>query len=116
MRSTPLTLAAAIALAVLGPAYAQDTTTDAQGGATAGDSASPDAMRAAADVCGRPLGCKRYLRLDRACDQVRSCVRPQRCGRSYAAGPYGDMQVGTSSLTRARWRAVRNDGSPDPVS
>ncbi|MFT7027303.1 MAG: hypothetical protein ACJAVS_001527 [Paracoccaceae bacterium] len=26
------------------------------------------------------------------------------------------MQVRTPSLTRARWRIVRNDGSPDPVS
>jgi hypothetical protein len=52
----------------------------------------------------------------RACDQVRSCVQPRSCGLSCAAGLYGDMQVRTSSLTRARWRIVRNDGSPDPVS
>jgi len=26
------------------------------------------------------------------------------------------MQIGTISLTRARWRIVRNAGSPDPVS
>ena len=68
------------------------------------------------DVCGRPLGCKRKLGHGRACDQVRSCVRPRRCGLSCAAGLYGDMQIRTSSLTRARWRSVRNAGSPDPVS
>ena len=67
-------------------------------------------------VCGRPLGCKRNLGHGRACDQLRSCVRPRRCGLSCAAGLYGDMQVRTSSLTRARWRSVRNAGSPDSVS
>jgi hypothetical protein len=67
------------------------------------------------DVCGRPLDASASWRV-RACDQVRSCVRPRSCGLSCAAGLYGDMQVRTSSLTRARWRIVRNDGSPDPVS
>ena len=32
-------------------------------------------------VCGRPFGCKRFLSHGWACGQVRSCVRPQRCGR-----------------------------------
>lgn len=73
-------------------------------------------MHSAPDVCGRPLGCKRNLGSVWACDQVRSCVRPRRCGLSCAAGLYGDMQVGTSSLTRAQRRSVRNAGLPDPVS
>jgi hypothetical protein len=67
-------------------------------------------------VCGRPSGCKRNLGYGWACDQVRSCVRPRRCGLSCAAGLYGDMQVGTSSLTRAQWRRAVKDGSSDPVS
>ncbi len=53
---------------------------------------------------------------DRACDQVQSCVRPRSCGLSNAAGPYGDMQIGSSSDTRARWHIVRNDGFPNLVS
>lgn len=37
----------------------------------------------------------------RACDQVRSCVRPHAAAFN-AAGPYGDLRTGTISLTRAR--------------
>ena len=75
----------------------------------------------ACNACGgscvdAPLDANVFFGDGGACGQVRSCVRPLRCGFPNAAGPYGDMQIGTISLTRARWRIVRNAGSPDPVS
>ncbi len=55
-------------------------------------------LAVSADVYGRPLGCKHFLGNGRAFGQVRSCVRPRRCGLLDAAGLYGDTQIGTISL------------------
>lgn len=66
---------------------------------------------AGGSMCGCPVSCKCHLRL-RACDRVRSCVRPVMRLRG-AAGRHGDTRIRRKSTRRAS-RSWSLGAFPDP--
>ena len=64
------------------------------------------------NFCGcRPL-CKKFLTV-RACDRVRTSVRPQCAAFPEAAGRDGDQRIGSKSTSRA-FSSYSSTGFPDP--